>query len=207
MINIPIEVSARHIHLSTDDLAILFGPDYTLRPIKNLSQPGQFAAEEVVEIQTTQSWGLPPHQDFTFGKSCDRNQIRVLGPVRLETQLELSWSDFMALGLEPAVALSGDRPKSSVGSVVILGPAGEIKLEQGIIIARRHIHCHTKKAAEYGLRDKQVVAVQTTDTVRQVTFHQVIVRVSPDFDWQMHIDTDEANAAGIGGSGVGSVII
>ena len=213
MITIPIEISARHLHLSQSDLNSLFGDGYQLTPLKGLSQPGQFAAEEVVEIQTPESWGLPPHMDFTFGKTCDHNQIRVLGPVRDETQIELSWSDFIALGLDPHIALSGDL-KASTGGVIIVGPTGELKLERGVIIAKRHIHCSPEKAEEFGLTDHQSVEVKVTDkkveghcALRAVTFHDVIVRINPQYDWQMHIDTDEANAAGIEKKGNGEIIV
>lgn len=213
MITIPIEISAHHLHLSQPDLEILFGQGYQLTPLKNLSQPGQFAAEEVVEIQTLKSWGLPPHMDFTFGKTCDHNQIRVLGPVRNETQLELSWSDFIALSLAPHIALSGEL-KASKGGVIIVGPEGELKLERGVIIAKRHIHCSPGKAEEFGLTDHQSVNAKVIDkkvdghsALRPVTFHNVIVRINPKYAWQMHIDTDEANAAGIGKKGKGEIII
>lgn len=217
MINIPIEISARHIHLSQKDLEILFGLNYRLTPIKDLSQPGQFASKEAVEVQNLQSWGAEPHMDFTFGKAPDHNQLRILGPVREYTQVELSWSDFIALGLEPRVALSGDY-KSSAGGVIIVGPVGEVKLTKGAIIAQRHIHCSEVKAREFELRDGQIVAVKVisvahesqkcyNEPVRQITFHNVAIRVSPHFDWQMHIDADEANAAGIKKEGVGEVIL
>jgi putative phosphotransacetylase len=230
MITIPIEVSARHLHVSQKDLDILFGNGHKLTPIKKLSQPGQFVCEEVVEVQNLQSWGIAPHQDFTFGKAPDHNQIRVLGPAREHTQVELSWSDFIGLGLEPQVVLSGNY-NSSVGGIILVGPKGELKLDKGVIIAQRHIHCSENQAKEYNLQGGQIVSVRVIDDgknemqnakckmqnviqnskfykpVRQITFHNVVVRVSADFDWQMHIDTDEANAAGICGIGMGVIII
>ncbi|MFH1712634.1 MAG: PduL/EutD family phosphate acyltransferase [Candidatus Jacksonbacteria bacterium] len=249
MIIIPIEISARHLHLSQKDLEILFGLNYQLTPIKNLSQPGQFACEEAVEIQNLQSWGAEPHMDFTFGKAPDHNQVRILGPVRKRTQIELSWSDFICLGLKPVVALSGDY-KSSGGGVIIVGPAGEVKLTKAVIIPQRHIHCSLEKAREFGLRHGQTAAVKVISgktqnsklkaqhassavrrrggnynsmscrhgmaklktfihqqPIRQITFHNVAVRINDKFDWQMHIDTDEANAAGICGMGAGEVVL
>jgi putative phosphotransacetylase len=173
---------------------------------------------------------LPPHQDFTFGKAPDHNQIRILGPVRQQTQLELSWSDCIILGLTPKVVLSGDY-ENSFGGAVMVGRKGELKLDKGIIVAQRHIHCSSPKAEKYGLRDGQIVAVKaigdksqkskvksqiynsnlkpSTNPVplRQITFHNVAVRIDPSFDWQMHIDVDEANAAGIRGIGEGKIII
>ena len=122
-------------------------------------------------------------------------------------QLALATLLTISLMGSAAFAILQSQQDKLTGSVIIVGPRGEIKLDQGVIVAQRHIHCHAEKAAEYGLRDAQVVAVQTGSAARQVTFHQVIVRVSPHFDWQMHIDTDEANAAGIERSGQGSIII
>ena len=206
MITIPIEISARHVHLSQKDLNRLFGQNYQLTPIKDLSQQGQFACKEMVGVQTLQSWGVKPHMDFTFGKAPDHNQIRVLGPVREHTQIELSWSDFIGLGLEPTVTLSGDY-KRSIGGIILIGPCGQVELNKGVIIAQRHIHCSKIKAQEYSFQDRQVVSVKTVDDVRQITFHNVIVRIHHNFDWQMHIDTDEANAAGIRSQRVGEIII
>lgn len=212
MLTIPIEISARHIHLSPANLAILFGDGYKLTPIKELSQREQFACEEVVEIQTPATWGLPPHRDFTFGKACDHNQIRILGPVREHTQLELSWTDCITLELEPHVVISGDYAKSSSG-LIIVGPQGEIVLNKGIIVPQRHIHCNTGKAKELGLSHGQNVSVRVTDDgtgkepLHTVTFHHVVVRTHETFDWQMHLTTDEGNAAGIHMHGVGEVLI
>ena len=212
MITIPIETSARHIHLSARDVGILFGEGYQLTPIKKLSQPGQYACAELVEIQSKESWGLAPHLDFTFGKSCDHNQLRVLGPARDKTQVELSWSDFLSLGLSPQVALSGETTAPSE-KIILIGPYGELPLTSGIIIAKRHIHCSLAKAKAYELADRQIVSVKVIDDgsgekllSRRVTFHEIVVRVSENFDWQLHLDVDEANAAGIRGLGIGEVI-
>lgn len=212
ILTVPIEISARHIHLSQHDLEILFDEGYVLTPIKNLSQKGQFAAKEVVEVQTDKTWGLPPHFDFTFGASCDHNQIRVLGPVREYTQVELSWTDCFMLNIKPHVAVSGDYGSSS-GEIIIVGQKGEVRLQKGIIVPQRHIHCSTKKAAKLGLTQGQYVSVKTlgdkhkNSQPRSLTFHNVIIRIHPDFDWHMHLDTDEGNAAGLDGMGVGEVII
>jgi len=200
-----IEISARHMHISQEDLDKLFGEGYELGSIKDLSQPGQFAAEEVVEIQTSKSLFLPPHMDFTFGKACDHNQIRILGPVRERTQLELSWSDFIALGLEPKVALSGDH-ENSTGGVVLVGPKGMLKLEKGLICAQRHIHMSDTEAKELGIIDEQKVAVKVAGK-RPITFEDVVVRVSKDFSSAFHIDTDEGNAAGVKTGDYGKLVV
>lgn len=210
MPTIPIEVSARHCHLSQKDLDILFGKGYELTPIKPLSQHGQYAARETVEVQTPSSWGLPPHTDFTFGKAPDHNQIRILGPVRENTQVELSWSDCITAGIEPRVLVSGDLEKSA-GGLILIGPKGEIKLERGVIVPQRHIHCNTDKARELGLKHGQIVSVKVigsddSSSLCAITFHNVIIRAHPTFDWQMHLNTDEGNAAGIYGMGEGIVI-
>lgn len=209
---IPIEISARHVHLSQEDLDTLFGKGCKLTPMKPLSQHGQYAAEEVVEVQTPLSWGLPPHHDFTFGKAPDHNQIRILGPVREHTQVELSWSDCIAAGIPPRVCVSGDW-EGSAGGLILVGPRGEVQLERGVIVPQRHIHCGNDKAKEFGLSHGQIVSVRVVDSnndrkqTRAITFHNVIIRIHPTFDWKMHLDTDEGNAAGINGMGRGEVIL
>ncbi len=235
MITVQIEVSARHCHLSQKDLDILFGNGYELTPIKPLSQRGQYAAREVLEVQTPSSWGLPPHYDFTFGKAPDHNQIRILGPVREHTQVELSWSDCMSAGILPRILVSGDWERSA-GGLILVGPHGEVKLNRGIIVPQRHIHCGSDRAKELGLQHRQLVSVRVIDPplltkegpgevphtpykggavggsskvlpIRSITFHNVIIRTHPSFDWQMHLDTDEGNAAGIKMMGMGEVIV
>ena len=208
---ITIEVSARHCHLSQKDVETLFGKGYELTPIKPLSQHAQYAAREVVEVQTPSSWGLPPHTDFTFGKAPDHNQIRILGPVREHTQVELSWSDCVSAGIEPRVLVSGDW-KRSAGGLILIGPNGEVKLERGVIVPQRHIHSHTDKARELGLKHGQIVSVKILDEDQKsslcpITFHNVIIRIHPTFDWQMHLHTDEGNAAGITGMAKGEIMI
>ena len=235
MPTIPIEVSARHCHLSQKDLDILFGKGYKLTPIKDLSQREQYAAKEVLEVQTPSSWGLPPHFDFTFGKAPDHNQMRILGPVREHTQVELSWSDCLSAGIEPRVLVSGDLEQSA-GGLILVGPQGEVKLNREIIVPQRHIHCGSDRARELGLKHGQIVSVRVINTllltkegpgevsslpyeggaggglskafpIRSITFHNVIIRTHPTFDWQMHLDTDEGNAAGIKMMGMGEVIV
>lgn len=195
MLKIPIEISARHIHLTQKDLESLFGEGYELKPIKKLSQKGQYAATETIEIQTSKTWGLPPAESFTFGRTYSKNEVRALGPCRQKTQLELSWTDFIALGLKPIVALSGDQKKSKQ-ELILIGPKGEIKLQKGIIIAKRHIHASLLDLKKYHLKDGQKISVKVKGE-RGLIFNEVIIRSHPSFVWTMHIDTDEANAAGI----------
>jgi len=211
MTKIPIEISARHMHISQADLNTLFGDSYQLTPIKDLSQKGQFAAQEEVEIQTSESWGVEPHMDFTFGKAPDHNRIRILGPVRDKTQVELSATDFRMLDIKPAVCLSGEHDKTT-GGVYLVGPKGQIFLKKGLMIAKPHIHCNKEEARDLSLEHGQKVKIKIVDDgtgkepARQIIFNNVIVRVDPSFSLHMHIDTDEANAAGIAGLGQGVII-
>jgi Propanediol utilization protein len=176
---VPVGVSARHIHLSAEHVAILFGEGSELTVAKPLSQPGQYAANETVAV-------IGPKGTFP--------KVRILGPVRPATQLEVSRTDAFALGINPPVRESGNI-KGSAG-ITIKGPAGEVTIEEGVIVAARHIHFHTSDADKWGIADKQLLKVRFQGE-RGVVFEQVIARVSPDFALDMHIDTDEANAAGI----------
>lgn len=176
---VPVGVSARHIHLSAEHVAILFGEGSELTVAKPLSQPGQYAANETVAV-------IGPKGSFP--------KVRILGPVRKATQLEVSRTDAFSLGINPPVRESGNI-KGSAG-ITIKGPAGEVTIEEGVIVAARHIHFHTSDAEKWGIADKQHLKVRFQGE-RGVVFEQVIARVSPDFALDMHIDTDEANAAGI----------
>ncbi len=177
-VKVPIGVSARHVHLSQDDLERLFGKDYELHPLKPLSQPGQFAAEEEVEL-------IGPKRSL---------KVRILGPVRKNTQVELALTDVIYLGLStiPPVRDSGDV--EGTPGIKIKGPLGEIEIPKGVIIAWRHIHTPENIAQELGLMDKQLVKVKV-EGVRALIFENVLIRVSSKFAWEFHIDTDEANAA------------
>ncbi len=177
---IPIEVSARHLHLSQEHLEILFGKGHTLTPRKELSQPGQYACVEKVDV-------VGPKKTLTG--------VTVLGPVRSSTQVEISLTDARAIGVTVPIRESGDT-KGSAGCKLV-GPAGEVELTEGVIAAKRHIHMTPADAAEYGVQDKQIVAVKTLDdNGRGLIFRDVVVRVSEKFALAMHIDTDEGNAAG-----------
>jgi putative phosphotransacetylase len=179
MRKVHIGVSARHIHLSNQHIEILFGQGYALKEFKVLSQPGQYAAEEVVSVQGP--------------KGC-MDKIRILGPARGATQLEISRTDSYVLGLNPPVRQSGDI--AGTPGIKVIGPAGEVNLEQGVIVAARHIHFHTTDALTWGITDKQMIRVKLNGE-RPLILENVLARVSDQFALDLHIDTDEANAAGV----------
>lgn len=176
MPEIIIEVSARHCHLSKKDLEKLFGKGYQLKILKPLSQTGMFAAKEVLTLKT---------------KNGQIDNLRVLGPVRSRTQIELSVTDSRKLKIRPPLRLSGDL-KGSAGGILI-GPKGKINLKHGIIIAKRHIHCDPLTAEKLKLKHNQKVKVKTFGP-RAAVFNQVVVRIKKDFVFRFHIDTDEGNA-------------
>lgn len=178
---VPVGVSNRHIHLSTADLETLFGKGYELTPIKDLSQPGQFACKETLTIVGP---SLRPIEN-----------VRVLGPVRKASQVEISRTDSFTLKVKPPVRESGDIAGSA--PVTIIGPKGVVTLKEGCIIANRHIHMSLEEGAAFGLSDGQYVDVEVSGE-RKTRFYDVQVRVHKDFRLEMHIDTDDANAAGIG---------
>ena len=176
---ITVGLSNRHIHLSEKDLFTLFGEGYTLTKLKDLSQPGQYAAEEVVDI---------------VGPKGKIEKIRILGPSRDYTQVELSMADARAIGVVAPVRESGNL-EGSPGCKVI-GPKGEIEIEKGVIIAHRHIHMSPDDAKYFNVSNKEVVSVETQG-IRSIVFNNVIIRVSPLFSLEMHIDIEEGNAAGL----------
>ncbi|UUZ85998.1 phosphate propanoyltransferase [Paenibacillus sp. P26] len=179
MKQVPIGVSARHIHLTREHIAKLFGPGYELKVMKDLSQPGQYAAEETVAV-------VGPKGRF--------DKVRILGPARSKSQLEISRTDAFGLGLNPPVRESGNT--QGTPGIKVIGPAGEVDLTEGVIVAARHIHFHTEDAAKWGITDKRRLTVRT-EGERPLIFEDVIARVSDQFALDMHIDTDEANAAGV----------
>lgn len=185
---VPVGVSARHIHLSEQHVEILFGKGASLTEMKALSQPGQFAANETVAV-------VGPKGQFP--------KVRILGPTRKETQLEISRTDSFALGVKPPVRESGDI-KGSAG-IKIVGPAGEVEIEEGVIVAARHIHFHTSDAEKFGIADKQKLRVRVGGD-RGVVFEHVVARVSDQYALDMHIDTDEANAAGVNNGDTAEII-
>ncbi|MBQ3593085.1 MAG: phosphate propanoyltransferase [Clostridia bacterium] len=182
-----VEVSARHVHVSQEDLEKLFGKGYELTVKKMLSQPGQYACEEKVAV-------VGPKGEL---------KMSILGPVRSATQVEVSYTDARALGIAVPVRESGDT-KGSAG-VKLVGPAGEVELAEGAIAAMRHIHMTTADAAEYGVKDKDIVSVKVGGP-RGLVFDNTVVRVSDTYALAMHIDTDEANAAGVAGQVYGDIV-
>ena len=178
---IPVGVSNRHIHLCREHLDILFGEGYELTPIKDLSQPGQYACKELLTIVGP---SLRPIEN-----------VRVLGPVRRESQVEISMTDSYTLKVKPPVRESGKIEGSA--PITIIGPRGVVTLKEGCIIANRHIHMHTSDGARFGVRDGDYVTVDVNGK-RRTRWYDVQVRVSDAFALEMHVDTDDANAVGIG---------
>lgn len=172
-------LSNRHLHVSKEDLNILFGQDYELTHKKDLSQPGQYAAEEVVDIE---------------GPKGTLKKVRILGPVRPETQVEISFADARALGVEPVVRESGKL--GNTPGCKLTGPKGTVEITEGVIVASRHIHMHTDDAAKFDLKDKDIVNVETSGE-REVIFKNVLVRVNPNYALEMHLDIEEGNSAGL----------
>ncbi|MBQ2775799.1 MAG: phosphate propanoyltransferase [Clostridia bacterium] len=184
-----IETSARHVHVSAEHLAILFGEGYELTPKKDLSQPGQFACEERVAV-------IGPKGSFPG--------VSILGPVRPATQLEISLTDARSIGVVAPIRESGDIENS--GACKLVGPKGEVEIDCGVIAAKRHIHATPEDAEKYGLEDKQIVSVKIDSDGRSLVLGDVVVRVSPKFALAMHIDTDESNAAGVTPGMMGEII-
>lgn len=177
---IPIAVSGRHVHLSADSLAALFGPGYTLTEGRALRQPGNWAAKERLTL---------------IGPKGSIENVAILGPLRSQTQIEVSRTDSFELGIDVPVRDSGKL--DGTPTIRLVGPAGQIDTD-GLIVAARHIHINPTDADAMGLQDHQVVSVRVGEGERALTFARVLVRVQPTAFTEMHIDTDEANAAGIG---------
>lgn len=178
---IPIGVSNRHIHLSTGDLETLFGKGYELTPIKDLSQPGQYACKEVLTIVGP---SMRPIEN-----------VRVLGPVRSRSQVEISATDSYVLKVKPPVRESGKIEGSA--PIRIIGPKGVVELSEGCIIANRHIHMSPEDGERFGVKDGDYITVDVNGK-RRTRWFDVQVRVHKDFRLEMHVDTDDANACGIG---------
>ena len=172
-----VETSARHVHVTREVLDILFGKDYELTVKKMLSQPGQYASAERVDV-------VGPKKTLTG--------VSILGPIRPETQVELSLTDARSIGVVAPVRESGQIAGS--GACKLVGPKGEVEITEGVIAAKRHIHMTPADAAEFGVTDKQVVSVKIDSDGRSLTFGDVVVRVSEKYALAMHIDTDESNA-------------
>lgn len=172
-----VETSARHVHVTQQDLETLFGKGATLTKKKDLSQPGQFACEERVEV---------------VGSKKSIAGVSILGPVRPATQVELSATDARSIGIAAPIRESGDVAGS--GACKLVGPCGEVELTEGVIVAKRHIHLTPADAEELGVKDKDVVYVKLDTKERKAILGDVVCRVSEKFARAMHIDTDEANA-------------
>ncbi len=188
--DIPVGISNRHIHLSREDLETLFGAGYELTPIKDLSQPGQYACKETLTL---------------IGPSMRAiENVRVLGPLRKESQVEISRTDSFTLKVKPPVRESGSLEGSA--PIIIVGPKGIVSLSHGCIIANRHIHMHTDDAAKFGVSDGQYVDIDVAAGERRTRWFDVQIRVSPKFALEMHVDTDDANAVGIGNGARVSIV-
>lgn len=186
---VPVGISNRHVHLSQDDFARLF-PGQHLSVSKPLAQPGHFAASQTVSLR---------------GPKGVINNVRILGPIRTYTQVEVSATQARELGIKPPVRMSGDLEGSA--GIEIISEHGAITLDQGVIIAKRHIHMNTFDALLFGVEDCQSVNVLVGEAPRTVLFKDVVIRVDPQLVLEMHLDTDEANAAGLkGANDVGEIV-
>ena len=172
------EISARHLHIAQADLEKLFGKNYSLKHFKDLSQPGEFASAEQVEVIGAKN----------------KLTMRIVGPVRKQTQLELALSDARFLGVQPMIRVSGDL-KGTPGGLTLKGPQGSLKLKTGVIVAQRHLHLSTKDARAWRLKNGQLVKAKVKGQ-RALEFDNIVVRVG-NYVSRIHLDTDEANAAGL----------
>lgn len=184
-----VETSARHVHLSEADFKVLFGENATLTKKKDLSQPGQYACEERVIVKGTKK---------------DLPGVSILGPFRKESQVELSATDARSIGLGIAVRESGVL--DGTPGCTLVGPVGEVVLEKGVIVAKRHIHATVADAKELGVVDKEIVSVKINTPERSLIFGDVVVRVNDTYALAMHIDTDESNAAGMVPGVMGEIV-
>ena len=183
-----VETSARHVHVTQEDLETLFGAGYQLTVKKMLSQPGQFASNEKVTIVGTKG----------------QLTASILGPVRKASQVEVSLTDARSIGVTAPIRESGDIAGS--GACKLVGPCGEVELKEGVIAAKRHIHMTKADAADFGVKDKDEVMVKVEDTGRSLIFDDGVVRVSDAYALAMHIDTDESNAGCVAPGTMGEVI-
>lgn len=179
---VPVGISNRHIHLSQVDLDQLFGAGYQLTPMKELSQPGQFACKETVTI---------------CGPKGAIEKVRVLGPVRKETQIEIVAGDCFKLGVKAPAKLSGDL--AGTPGITVVGPKGSVQTAQGLIVAQRHIHMAPADAQAYGVQDGQIVKIRVGG-LRGGLYDNVAIRVTTSSKLECHLDTEEANAMGVAGT-------
>ena len=176
---LPIANSNRHVHLTEADIETLFGAGYKLTPIKDLSQPGQFACDEVVDVQ---------------GPKGTITKVRVLGPARKASQVEILTADSFKLGV-PVVIRDSGKLDGTPGCTLI-GPKGTVELKEGVIVAARHIHMNLKEAEEFGVKDMDIVSVEVGGE-RALVFNNVLIRAGEQYALEMHVDTEEGNAAGV----------
>ncbi len=184
-----VETSARHVHLTDADIEALLGKGKTLTVKKMLSQPGQYASNERIEL---------------VGPKGSIKNVLILGPARKATQVEVSLTDARALGVTALIRESGDI--AGTAGLKLVGPAGEIEITEGVIAAKRHIHLDPATAEQFGLKDKDTCMIKLASTARPLVFDDVVVRVNANFAPAVHIDTDEANAAGCSGEVYGEII-
>ena len=184
-----VETSARHVHVTEEHLEVLFGKGAVLTPKKSLSQPGQFACVEEVDV---------------VGPKSALKGVSILGPTRRATQVELSATDARSIGIQAPLRDSGNIAGSA--PCRLIGPAGEVELSEGVIVARRHLHATPDDAARMNLQHGQIISIKIDGTGRSMTFGDVVVRVSPKSALAVHVDTDEANAGSLSGEVWGEVI-
>lgn len=184
-----VETSARHVHLTAEHFAVLFGEGKELTVKKMLSQPGQFASEERVTV---------------VGPKKEMPNVSILGPFRKDTQVELSATDARSIGIAAPIRESGDVAGS--GACKLIGPCGEIEINEGVIVAKRHIHLTPEDAAELGVKDNDVVWVKLDTDGRKAILGDVVCRVSESYARAMHIDTDESNAVSASRDLMGEIV-
>lgn len=188
-LSVVIEGSGRHVHVTEQTLEALFGKGYALEAKKYLSQPGEFASFSKVDI---------------IGPKGEHKGVSIIGPCRTVDQVELSFTDARAIGLDCPVRESGDVKGSAACTLV--GPAGSVELSEGAIIAKRHLHMTPEDAEKYGIKDKQIIRVRV-EGERAMIFDEVVARVSPKYATFMHVDYDEINAASLFGTPTGEVLL
>jgi acetate kinase len=181
---IPVGVSVRHVHLSRGDCDALFGPGYELTKKRDVTQPGQYVTRETVDL---------------VGPKGEIRSVAIINPLRKQTQVEIARTDAFALGVSPPLRESGKL--DGTPGITLRGPSGTISIPSGVILAHRHVHMNPAQAKDYGVQDKDLIKVRVEGD-REMTMGDVIVRVHPEYELDMHIDTDEANAAGLGSDSV-----
>jgi len=187
--DISIEISGRHAHLCQRDLEKLFGINYKLKKLRDLTLIGEFAAQETLILKNGEQ---------------EIGGVRIIGPLREQTQVEVSLTDIFRLKMEPVIRSSGDLNETP--GIILIGPNGQVRLEQGVIVAQRHIHLDAKTARDWGLKHGDLVSVETKGK-RGLVFHQVLIRVADNYRPCMHLDTDEGNACAITKKGNGKVLL